>query len=276
MTDAFDLIAPVVEAAKQNIPREPGDYAKDGCLFCGKCHTAKQTWVLGRLVPCRCSCSAQAAAKAESQQREREKFERIARLRTSGLQDEKNRSARFETAELSPQLEACRRYAERFQELCKENIGLLLWGAPGTGKTFAASCIANSLIDSLIPVMQTSFSKIIADLQADSKNMRQILDGLGQYDVLILDDLGTERQSAYALQLMYDVVDARYNDRKPLIVTTNLSLSDLKNPSDMAHQRIFGRIQEMCTPIRFDGENRRAVAAEAKLKAARSILGVTQ
>ena len=276
MTDAFDLIAPVVEAAKQNISQEPGDYVEDGRLFCGKCHTAKQTLSFGRLVMCVCSCAAKAAAEAESQQREREKFERIARLRISGLRDEKNRSARFETAELSPQMEACRRYAERFGEFCEENMGLLLWGAPGTGKTFAASCIANSLIDSLAPVMQTSFSKIIAELQADSKSTRQILDGLGQYDVLILDDLGTERQSPYALQLMYDVVDARYNDRKPLIVTTNLSLSDLKNPPDMAHQRIFGRIQEMCTPIRFDGENRRAVAAEAKLKAARSILGVAK
>ena len=48
------------------------------------------------------------------------------------------------------------------------------------------------------------------------------------------------------------------------------------DPPDMAQQRIFGRIQEMCTPIRFDGENRRAVAAEAKLKAARSILGVAK
>ena len=58
-----------------------------------------------------------------------------------------------------------------------------------------------------------------------------------------------------------------------------LRIGDLRkdcDPSDMAHQRIFGRIQEMCTPIRFDGENRRAVAAEAKLKAAWSILGVTQ
>ena len=48
------------------------------------------------------------------------------------------------------------------------------------------------------------------------------------------------------------------------------------DPSDMAHQHIFGRIQEMCTPIRFDGGNLRAVAAEAKLKAARSILGVAK
>ena len=58
-----------------------------------------------------------------------------------------------------------------------------------------------------------------------------------------------------------------------------LRIGDLRKdcePPDMAHHRIFGRIQEMCTPIRFDGENRRAAAAEAKLQAARSILGVTQ
>ena len=89
MTDAFDLIAPVVEAAKQNISQEPGDYVEDGRLFCGKCHTAKQTLSFGRLVMCVCSCAAKAAAEAESQQREREKFERIARLRISGLRDEK-------------------------------------------------------------------------------------------------------------------------------------------------------------------------------------------
>ena len=51
------------------------------------------------------------------------------------------------------------------------------------------------------------------------------------------------------------VIDCRYRSRKPMIITTNLQLEEIKNPPDLAHARIYDRILERCAPILFSGKN---------------------
>lgn len=67
-----------------------------------------------------------------------------------------------------PQLEHARRYAEHWDELCEKNLGLLFWGKPGNGKTFAAACIANALLqkdDMHVPIVKmTTFGVILNKL----------------------------------------------------------------------------------------------------------------
>ena len=65
---------------------------------------------------------------------------------------------------------------------------------------------------------------------------------------------------------------AGYRNRKPLIVTTNLTLEALKHPDDLAHARIYDRILEICAPILFGGENLRVEKANETKTAARSLL----
>ena len=73
---------------------------------------------------------------------------------------------------------------------------------------------------------------------------------------MILDDLGMEHSSEFAISQMFNIVDGRYRTGKPMIVTTNLTLQELKNPPDLAHARIYDRrLLEMCTPIRINGQN---------------------
>ncbi len=67
------------------------------------------------------------------------------------------------------------------------------------------------------------------------------------------------------------MIDSRYRSRKPLIVTTNLTLEELQNPEDIAHARIYGRLTEMCTPVRITGENFRKAKAREKCGAARNM-----
>ena len=98
------------------------------------------------------------------------------------------------------------------------------------------------------------------------------LASLNAYDLLILDDLGAERGTEYALEQVFVVIDARYRSRKPLIVTTNLTLDALKHPDDLPHARIYDRILEICAPILFSGENLRVEKANEMKTAARSLL----
>ena len=147
------------------------------------------------------------------------------------------------------------------------NAGLLFYGNVGAGKTFAAGCIANALIDKGVPVMVTSLPRIINSGWERS----EIIGQLKRYPLLILDDFGVERKSEFALETVYNVIDERYKAQKPLIVTTNVPLSEMKNPSNVEFGRIYSRVLEMCVPVKFDGENRRVNRAAEKIKAVKSI-----
>ena len=90
--------------------------------------------------------------------------------------------------------------------------------------------------------------------------------------MLIIDDLGVERSTEYAMEQMFFVIDSRYRSRRPMIITTNLKLSELKNPPDLAHARIYDRILERCAPILFDGKNFREENAGATRQTAKDIV----
>ncbi len=174
------------------------------------------------------------------------------------------------------QLEQARRYVANWKQMLEQNLGLLFWGKPGNGKTFAAGCIANALLeleDIHAPtVKMTTFGTILNKLPGMSAQDKEwYLSGFQTCDLLILDDLGMERKSDYAREQVFNLIDSRYLSCKPLIVTTNLSLSDLKHPSDMHEQRIYDRILEMCVPVCFDGDSLRPARAKEKLKLYREL-----
>ena len=92
----------------------------------------------------------------------------------------------------------------------------------------------------------------------------------------IIDDLGVERSTEYAMEQMFFVIDSRYRSRRPMIITTNLKLAELKNPPDLAHARIYDRILERCAPILFDGKNFREENAGATRQTAKDIVNSKQ
>ena len=119
----------------------------------------------------------------------------------------------------------------------------------------------------------TNFPTILARLCGTfGEDRTAFLDSLRDYDLLIIDDLGAERNTEYALEQMFSIIDSRYRCNKPLIVTTNLMLDELKHPPDLAHARIYDRILERCAPILFAGKNFREDNAASTKAAARQII----
>lgn len=94
------------------------------------------------------------------------------------------------------------------------------------------------------------------------QDRNKYLASFSEFDLLIIDDLGIERNSEYAQERVYNVVGSRYLSRLPFIITTNLILAELKDPKDIAHARIYDRILERCAPVRFSGRNYRTENAE--------------
>lgn len=252
--------------------RDLVDYEKDGLLYCGHCNTPKQCRIpIGggvRLVGCQCACAAREYEAEKKARADREKRLRIETLRADGIRDKSLTACRFDAATMSDEIVKCKRYADAWDDMRRENNGLLLWGNTGNGKTFAAACIANELIDRGIPAMITSFPRILNA----GYDKQEIIEQVHYYPLLVIDDLGAERSSEYAMETVYTVIDERYKSKKPLIVTTNLTLDELCRPKDMTYQRIYDRILEMCTPLVFKGDNLRRDKANKRLRYVKSVL----
>ena len=259
-------------AKKAEPVRDLVDYEKDGLLYCGHCNTPKQCRIpIGgnvRLVGCQCACAAREYEAEKKARADREKRLRIETLRADGIRDKILTACRFDTATMSDEIVKCKRYADAWDDMRRENNGLLLWGNTGNGKTFAAACIANELIDRGIPAMITSFPRIL-NAGYDKKG---IIEQVHYYPLMVIDDLGAERSSEYAMETVYTVIDERYKAKKPLIVTTNLTLDELCRPKDMTYQRIYDRILEMCTPLVFKGDSMRRDKANQRMRHVKSVL----
>lgn len=169
---------------------------------------------------------------------------------------------------LVSQLSHAKTYVSQWSQMRQRGLRLLLWGPPGTGKTFAAACIANHFLESrdrFVPsVVMTTLGVVLQKVLALSPQDRDVyLGSLQQADLLILDDFGMERQTEFAREQVFNIINGRYLSSKPMIITTNLTLQQMKSPQTMADHRIFDRVLEVCVPVCFEGESlRKAKAAE--------------
>ena len=252
----------------------------DGLIHCRKCGGPRQAVIPdpfkgGSFKPrCVCPCQQETERRRKEAEERRQRMERIRRRKAQGLQDRYLYGYTFANDNGgNPAMAKAHAYVDHWPQAFKRNIGLLLFGDVGTGKSFAAGCIANALLDRDIPVLMTNFPTILARLCGTfGEDRTDFLDSLGDYDLLIIDDLGAERNTEYALEQMFSIIDSRYRCNKPLIVTTNLKLDELKRPPDLAHARIYDRILERCAPILFAGKNFREDNAASTKAAARRIV----
>ena len=102
-----------------------------------------------------------------------------------------------------------RNYADNFSEMYDDGKGLLLFGEVGTGKTYTAACIANALTDRGKPVLMTNFAKIANTVQGLFEGRQEYYDSLNRFELLIIDDLSTERKTEYMQEIVYNVIDSR-------------------------------------------------------------------
>ena len=276
-------IRPVIDALAERENRTEGDYINevDGLLYCGRCHTPKQARIAfqfdggqEKAVPIACQCENQAAETAREIARKLKFQRRMAELRKGGITDLAYLRHTFSNDDRQdPALsDVCRRYVEWWAEMEAQNIGILFHGTVGTGKSFYACAIANALVDQCIPALVTSFPRLLNLLQS-TQNRQEIIDGLERYRLLVIDDLGVERDSSYAAEQIYGVIDARARSGKPLIVTTNLPYDELENPTSMQYKRIYDRILELCPVVlKMTGQSRRVKNAAAKKAVAKALL----
>lgn len=269
MERAGDILESLVPNRRQ--PEGDDYYGEDGLLYCGKCRTRKESRIMvpdfrrddgvkkETIVPVVCRCKKEEMEAEEERQRHEEEMRRLNALRKSSLIEEKFRNAtltNFQRTEENQKLYmVAKRYIDNFDQMEQENQGLLFYGIVGTGKSYTAACIANELLNNRTSVVMTSFVKILQEIQKPQTDESDFMAKLNSPRLLIIDDLGTERNTEYALEKVYNVIDSRYRVKKPLILTTNLSLQEMQDASDIRYKRIYDRIFEMCYPVRAAGRS---------------------
>ena len=169
-----------------------------------------------------------------------------------------------------------REQERKHREFLNTSTGLLLWGNVGTGKSYIAGCIANALLDKGVPVIMTNFARLLnklTDMYSGDRNA--YIDSFKKYPLMIIDDLGVERNSEFAREQVFSVIDSRYRSQLPMIVTTNLSLEELKDTTDLSKARIYDRVMERCLPIKVNEQNIRELNQAAVLARAKQLLSGT-
>lgn len=262
-------------------PIKKGDYkGDDGLIRCGVCGERKQLKIniLGysRIVPCICQCRADELEEKRKRDEYEERMHTVNRLKDASMMASKFRDASFSKYKVRPenrnQVKLAWNYVKRFHEMKEKNQGLLLYGPVGTGKSYTAACIANALMEQSVTVVMTSFVKILQDIQSvgNEANYIQILNSAS---LLIIDDLGAERNTDYALEKVYNIIDSRSRTDKPMILTTNLELSDMLECTDIRYKRVYDRIFETCYPVEMKGKSFREIEAAQRFEEMEKFLG---
>lgn len=232
-------------------PPEPGK-----CQYCGKTLEPQgivfgnEVWIWQPFLP-RCDCpqakayweeydrkEAERKAAEEEEKRRKAMQQRIERLLgRSGIkkrfQQRTFANFRCDTPGRRKNYEIAKEYADNFGYHRAKGDGLYIEGTNGTGKTHLAAAIALQLIGEGIPVICKTSSDLLMDIKKsfDSEGAREheVLSIYKRVDLLIIDDLGKEQCSDWSMSTLYSILNDRYEDMKPTIVTTNYNADALVN-----------------------------------------------
>jgi len=222
-------------------------------------------------IPILCPCKDAELKALEAQDEQRRIQQHLDRFKAYSLIDNRFEHSTFELWEHNPNnqklFELAKKYADNWDEMFSNNAGLVLHGDAGTGKTFAAFAIANELGKKNISVMAVSISALLSAIKDSySRNgdigEQEVFRAITDASLLILDDMGTEHKTSWAYDKLYSIIDNRWRAKKPLIITTNLSIDGLRSnltvvdgrKGEADHsERIWSRIDAMCIPYRVNG-----------------------
>lgn len=166
----------------------------------------------------------------------------------------------------------CRKFVKNFETMRREGIGLILSGEGGRGKTFMAACIANALLDKNWSVRFTSIANLGAEMAEDyGSGRKNILARLSTMDLVVLDDLGKERETSTMNENLYQIVNTLYACKVPMVFTTNFDTRDMIMDNRPEYKFVYSRIFERCKTVNVEGPDRRMMGND-KINSALSLL----
>lgn len=196
---------------------------------------------------------------AERQRRQAE------RLFEAGRIPARFRHATFESFDRSRQpaaYDAARRYVDEWEAVRREGRWLFLGGDVGTGKSHLAYAILQALLRRGVAGMAATVPDLLDELRPGRDDEADRLRVLKTVPLLVLDDLGAERHTEWVTERLFVILNARYADRLPTVITSNLRLQELEGITGW--QRITDRILECAEIVHVKGESYRLETARER------------
>lgn len=228
---------------------EPGDFRDEsGTLVCGRCGRPKEDPLGFPIVHWH-----QVDDISAPEETPEERAERIAENRRRCFQGEFMGLSGCVRSEMAPDtprelLGVIDAYVADFPANRGIGRGLMLFGPVGRGKTHAAACACNMVLDGGWRCLMTSTRRIRSQVESRYGSLNAVLESLCRNDLVVLDDLFRDRNTEAGNEAVFDVVDALYKMRVPVIVTTNMSRNAVWNPPDCIAAAV-DRLRERCQMV---------------------------
>jgi DNA replication protein DnaC len=196
------------------------------------------------------------------------RVERRRARKLSAVIPRKYRGVSFDRPPVSDMHEPIVRPVKHFVRALDENLdagrGLWLFGNVGTGKTTLAMLVSKAALDAGRSVAIYSLPRLLAEIRATFEtdgdgSYVDFLDRLAAVDLLHIDDVGAEKTSEWVLEQLYAIVNARYEEERSIVITTNLEREDL---AAQINERTVSRLEEMCTVVPLFGDDARKQVVE--------------
>lgn len=192
----------------------------------------------GRLEPCICR-AAEIAEAARSRLFEMSRLDRLSHLTFENFEAKGNKKARFMTPQDVHSLQTAKEMAENFAR--HPQGWLLLEGGYGCGKTHLAAAIANHAVANGIPTLFITVPDLLDTLRFAFNDPETTFEArfeeVRNADLLVLDDFGTQNATAWAQEKLFQIINYRYINKLPTVITTNLMLDEIES-------RIRSRLQD--------------------------------
>ena len=146
--------------------------------------------------------------------------------------------------------------AENFAKNFPNNgRGVFFIGGVGRGKTHLSGAIAKYVIENYhVPVIFRSYSEMLAKIKQNFEGDGREVDRLCDTPLLIIDDLGQEKWTEWNHEVLFRIVNSRYESNSPIVVTSNMSVMELK---DNVGEAVFSRLYEMTDKVKMNGKDHR-------------------
>lgn len=254
----------------ENLEPKEDEYIKDNLIYCSKCNTQRSMFIRHPsnknekvMVRCLCDCLTIERDEKAKQEKELARLQEVERFKESSLIGDRYKDINFNDTEVGHNISfdnafnRCKKYCEASKLVLSMGMGIYLYGGTGTGKTHLTACMANELLNKNYQVLFTNFfeiSKIIKNTFGKvGVSESDTINRLAEIDFLFLDDLGTERvrngeADLWLQEIIFDIINKRYNNRKPTIFTSNHSLTELISDRGIMKKTV-DRIAEMSTAV---------------------------